>query len=184
MAFFVATFRFVLNPSPKFICCFHSSNSRSYSQFHDETEHNLVSLFNSLLHQNPTPPIFKFGKILGSLVKENHYSTAISLHRQMEFKGIASNLVTSNILINVCQQLGQNSFSLSVFANILKKGYEPDTITLTALIKGLCLKGDIHQALHFHDKVAALGFQLNQVSYSTLINGLCKVGETKLPCSC
>ena len=68
--------------------------------------------YSSLLHQNSTPPIFKFGKILGSLVKENHYSTAVSLHRQMEFKGIASNLVTSNILINCFSQLGQNSFSL------------------------------------------------------------------------
>jgi pentatricopeptide repeat protein len=51
--------------------------------------------------------------------------------------------------------LGLNSLSFSVFANILKKGYEPDAITFTTLIKGLCLKGEIHKALHFHDKVVA-----------------------------
>ena len=61
----------------------------------------------------------------------------------MEFNGIASDLVTLNILINCFSQLGQNHFSFSVLAKIFKKGYHPNAITLTALIKGLCLKGDI-----------------------------------------
>jgi hypothetical protein len=79
-----------------------------YSQLchQEEDKDNLVSSFNRLLHQNPTPPIFHFGKILGSLVKSNHYYTVVSLHRQMELSGIASNLVTSNILINCFSQLG------------------------------------------------------------------------------
>ncbi|AES77135.1 PPR repeat protein [Medicago truncatula] len=96
--------------------------------------HNLVSSFNRLLHQkNPTPFIFQFGKILGSLVKIKCYHTAISLHRQMEL------------------------------------GYDPNVITLTTLIKGLCLKGRIDQALHFHDKLVALGFCFNHVSYGTFL---------------
>jgi pentatricopeptide repeat domain-containing protein 1 len=97
----------------------------------------------------------------------------------MELNGIESDLFTFNILINCFSQLGQNSLSFSILANILKKGFDPNAITFTTLIKGLCLKGHIHQALHFHDKVVALGFHLDQVSYGTLINGLCKVGETK-----
>ncbi|MCH89162.1 pentatricopeptide repeat-containing protein, partial [Trifolium medium] len=113
-----------------------------YSQLHhqEEDQDNLVSSFNHLLLQNPTPPIFHFGKILGSLVKANHYYIVVSLHRQMELNGIASNLVTLSILINCFSQLGQSSLSFSVFANILKKGYEPNAITLNTLIKGLCLK--------------------------------------------
>ncbi|GAU28897.1 hypothetical protein TSUD_293490 [Trifolium subterraneum] len=151
-----------------------------YSQLHHQQDKdNLVSSFNHSFHQNPTPSIFHFGKILGSLVKSNHYYTVVSLHRQMELNEIASNLVISNILINCFSQLGLNSLSFSVFAKILKKGYEPNAITLTTLIKGLCLKGEIHKALHFHDKVVAQRFQLDQVSYGTLINGLCKVGETR-----
>ncbi|XP_045810404.1 pentatricopeptide repeat-containing protein At3g22470, mitochondrial-like [Trifolium pratense] len=56
---------------------------------------------------------------------------------------------------------------------------EDDGDDFTGAFDGYCLKGEIHKALHFHDKVVAQGFQLNQVSYGTLINGLCKVGETR-----
>lgn len=52
-------------------------------------------------------------------------------------------------------------------------------IILTTLIKGLCLKGEVHKALHFHDNEVALGFWLDQVTYGTLINGLCRIGETR-----
>jgi pentatricopeptide repeat protein len=168
--------------NPKFIRFISSSTTTLYSQFHhqDKDEQNLVCLFNQLLHHNnPTPSIIQFGKILGSLVKLNHYSTVISLHPQMELHGIASDLVTSNILINCFSQLGQPSLSFSVFANILKKGYHPDATTFNTLIKALCLNGQVNEALHFHDKVVAQGFQLDSVSYGTLINGLCKVGQTR-----
>jgi pentatricopeptide repeat domain-containing protein 1 len=58
-------------------------------------------------------------------------------------------------------------------------GYQPDTITLTTLVKGMCLNGKVKEALNFHDHVFALGFHLDQVTYGTLINGLCKIGETR-----
>jgi hypothetical protein len=126
-------------PNPNFIPFFPSSSMLMlYSQLHHQD--NLISSFNHLLHQNPTPPIIHFNKILGSLVKSNHYYTVVSLHHQMEFNGIASDLVTSSILINCFSQLGLNSLSFSVFANILKMGYEPNAITLTTLIKGYCLR--------------------------------------------
>lgn len=86
----------------------------------------------------------------------------------MELNGIESDLFTFNILINCFSQLGQNSLSFSILAKILKKGYHPTAITFTTLIKGLCLKGQIHQALHFHDKVVALGFHLGQNSLITI----------------
>ena len=72
-----------------------------------------------------------------------------------------------------------DAVSLSVLTKILKRGYPPDTVTLNTLIKGLCLKGQVKKALHFHDKLLAQGFQLNQVGYGTLINGVCKIGDTR-----
>jgi pentatricopeptide repeat protein len=44
------------------------------------------------------PSIIQFTKILTSLVKTKHYTTVISLYRQMEFKGITPDLITLNIL--------------------------------------------------------------------------------------
>jgi pentatricopeptide repeat protein len=72
-----------------------------------------------------------------------------------------------------------NQFCIFYIWKNFKLGFHPNIVTLTMLIKGLCLKGEIHKAIHFHDQVVALGFHLNQVSYGTLINGMYKMGETK-----
>ncbi|KAK2423028.1 putative pentatricopeptide repeat-containing protein, mitochondrial [Trifolium repens] len=164
-------------PNPNFIPCFTSSTMLMlYSQLHrKEEEDNLVSSFNQLLHQNPTPPIFHFNKILGSLVKANHYYTVVSLHHQIELNGISSSLVTSNILINCFSQLGLNSLSFSVFAKILKKDYHPDEVTLTTLIKGLCLKvGETSAALQLMKQVDGNLVQLDVVMRNTVIDSMCK----------
>ncbi|KAJ1438693.1 Tetratricopeptide-like helical domain superfamily [Sesbania bispinosa] len=139
-----------------------------------------VSSFIRTLRVVPTPSTLEFNKILGSLVKLKRYPTAISLSHQMEFSGIAPDLVALITLLNCFCQLYQINFSFSVLGKIFKRGYQPDTITLTTLMRGLCLNGEVKRALHFHDHVLALGFQLDQVSYGTLINGLCKVGETRV----
>jgi len=56
---------------------------------------------------------------------------------------------------------------------------DPNVITFTTLIKGICQTGDVQQALSFHYKVVAEGFDVDHYSYRTLINVLCKVGDTR-----
>lgn len=54
-------------------------HSQPNSHLHNDDVHDhYVSSFNRMLNMKPTPPIFKFGKILGSLVKLNHFHTVIS----------------------------------------------------------------------------------------------------------
>jgi pentatricopeptide repeat protein len=134
---------------------------RFYSHFrsipNDFDVRNVVSSFHRMLQMGHTPSIVEFNKILTSLVKsKTHYSTVLSLSRQMEFKGIKPDLFTLSILINCYCHLGQMNFSFSIFAKILKMGYHPHIITLNTLIKGLCLNGKVKEALHFHDHVLAL----------------------------
>ncbi|AES75522.2 pentatricopeptide (PPR) repeat protein [Medicago truncatula] len=126
---------------------------------------NAVLSFNRMLQMRHTPSIVEFNKILTYLIKtKNHYPTVLSLSTQMESKGVKPDLFTLSILIN---------------CYYFKMGYEPNTITLTTLIKGLCLNGKVNEALLFHDHVLALGFHLNHVTYGILINGLCKMGQTR-----
>ncbi|PNX90698.1 pentatricopeptide (PPR) repeat protein [Trifolium pratense] len=113
----------------------------------------------------------------------------------MELNGIASDLVNLSILINCFSQMGLNSLSFSVFANILKKSYHPDPITLNTLIKGLCLKGvkpdvvtynslmdgyclvkEMNKAKGIFNTIAAQsGVTPDVLSYNIMINGFCKV---------
>ncbi|BAU02671.1 hypothetical protein VIGAN_11223000 [Vigna angularis var. angularis] len=73
-------------------------HSRPPSPDHDNV-HNSVSQFRSMFHMRPLPSIYQFGQILGSLTRMKHYSTTTSLFKQMELKGIQSNLVILNIVI-------------------------------------------------------------------------------------
>ncbi|XP_047165179.1 putative pentatricopeptide repeat-containing protein At1g12700, mitochondrial, partial [Vigna umbellata] len=164
-------------PNPSSFSSFHLHyHSQPPSPDHDNV-HDVVSQFRRMFHMRPIPPIYAFGQILGSLTRMKHYSTTISLFKQMELNGIKSHLVILNIVINCFCHLGQMPFSFSILAKILKRGYHPSVITLNTLMKGLCLNGEVKKALTFRDKVVAQGFLLNEFSYGTLINGLCKIGE-------
>ncbi|BAT93980.1 hypothetical protein LR48_Vigan02g233300 [Vigna angularis] len=153
-------------------------HSQSPSLDHDNV-HDVVSQFHRMFHMRPVPPIYQFGQILGSLARGKHYSTTISLFKQMEFKDIQINLVILNIVMNCFCHLGQMPFSFSVFAKILKLGYHPDVITLSTLMKGLRLNSEVEKALTFHDKAVAQRFRFDEITYGILINGLCKVRETE-----
>ncbi|RHN63564.1 putative pentatricopeptide [Medicago truncatula] len=136
-----------------------------------------------MLYINPTPPIFEFGKILGSLVKINHFNIVISLSRQMELRGIQTDVVNSSILINCFCHLGHLNYAFSVLTKILKLGFEPDTITLTTVMKGMCLTGQVRKALHFHDHVIAKGFKLNHVTFMGLWStDYVNLEKQELPC--
>src|ERR1051325_2769119 len=96
-------------------------NSRSYSHslqhFNDDVV-DVVSLFNRMLRNKPTPPAIEFNKILGSLVKAKHYRTVISLSQQMESSRVTPNFVTHNIFINSLCHLGHITFAFSVLTKI------------------------------------------------------------------
>jgi hypothetical protein len=78
-------------PNPTFLHSFFFSSSTQFNYA------DSISLFNHLLHKNPTPPAIDFGRILGSIVKTKHYNIAVSLAQQMEFRNIKPDLVTCNL---------------------------------------------------------------------------------------
>ncbi|XP_057426690.1 putative pentatricopeptide repeat-containing protein At1g12700, mitochondrial [Lotus japonicus] len=163
---------------PSLFMRYHSHSPRPFS--HEAV--NAVSSFHNMLSMRPAPPITQFNNILGSLVRMNHYPTAVSLSQQLELKGIAPDIATLTILINCFCHLGRMNYAFSVLGKILKRAYQPDTTALTTLMKGLCLNGEIRSAINFHDDVKAKGFQFQvdrvSVTYRFLINELCEVGET------
>ena len=54
--------------------------------------------------------------------------------------------------------MGQMDLVFSVLAKILKLGYQPTTITLNTLMKGLYLSGEVEKALNFQDRLVAKGY--------------------------
>ncbi|XLS94695.1 hypothetical protein HN51_070703 [Arachis hypogaea] len=171
-------FRYSLLQIPNFVSF--PSSSSSFSSLHSHSTRQVdqaVDSFTRMLSMRRTPPIIQFNKILGSLSKTNHFHAAVSLFQQLQARGIAPSIVTLSIVINCCCGMGCMKLAFSVLANIFRMDYQPNTVTLTTILKGLCLCGSVEKAVRFHDRLLAHGFHFNQVTYGTF-NGLCKSGHT------
>ncbi|KHN23731.1 Putative pentatricopeptide repeat-containing protein, mitochondrial [Glycine soja] len=125
-----------------------------------------------------TTPIVESNKILDSFAKMMQYPTAVSLSHRLELKGIVPSLVTLNILINCFCRMGQITFGFSVLRpKILKRSYEPDTITLNTLIKG-----DTRALVQLLGKIddSNAGIRLDVYTLNILLDGLCKGKRLKI----
>jgi len=98
-----------------------------------------LGLFDTMLHMHPLPSIVDFTQLLGAIARMKHYSVVITLIQRMESFGISPDVYTLNVLVNCYCHLNLVNFGFSVLATILKLGYQPNHITLTTLVKGLCL---------------------------------------------
>ena len=65
----------------------------------------------------------------------------------------------------------------------LKLGYQLDRITLTTLVKGLCLQGNIVGIVRLVDEMEKEGYEPDTITCGTMVNttyALCKIGETNI----
>ncbi|KAL7205363.1 hypothetical protein ACSBR2_018329 [Camellia fascicularis] len=85
---------------------------------------------------------------------------------------IATSDVSFQMLFRYC--------GFCVFGDILKRGFEPDSVTIGTLVKGMCMVGEVLSAVHLFDKMIENGVKGNVYTYGILINGLCKIHETSL----
>ncbi|KAK1322778.1 hypothetical protein QJS10_CPA02g00917 [Acorus calamus] len=89
-------------------------------------------------------------------------------------------LYTHNILINSLCKLNRIDVGLSVLCGLFNRGFEPEVVTFTTLIKGFynfCFTDKIRLAVVLFVNMSKKGYPVNVVTYG-LIDGLCKVGDT------
>ncbi|KAJ9564919.1 hypothetical protein OSB04_000885 [Centaurea solstitialis] len=137
--------------------------------------------FDYMILLQPFPPISSFNQLLNSVSKAKNHRyrkvAAIFFYRRMNKAQIGPNLVTLNIVLNCYCDLNEVDFGFGVLGLILKRGFTPDNVTYTTLVKGLFLKDRIVEAVRLFKKMIRLGVRPHVVSYGTLINGLCKAGK-------
>jgi pentatricopeptide repeat protein len=66
---------------------------------------------------------------------------------------------------------------MKMLHEMLDKGHNPNIITFTSIIDGLCKEGKLQEALWLLDVMVQIGHQPNEITYNTLINEFCKVGN-------
>ncbi|KAJ1695634.1 hypothetical protein LUZ63_012332 [Rhynchospora breviuscula] len=85
-------------------------------------------------------------------------------------------VVNYNTVMNWLCETGEYIAVLKLFADMFKKGVEPDSWTCSILVQSLCKGGKIRVAKCLFE---SNGFLANVVSYNTLIQYLCFSGEVK-----
>ncbi|KAG8639908.1 hypothetical protein MANES_13G003702v8 [Manihot esculenta] len=134
---------------------FHSSNStrsrkdaRLRSKFYSASFPDLddaLSSFNHIILMHPLPSIVQFVRFLSALVRMKQYHTVLSSSRKTDSLGISRSVNSLNILINCYCRLHRVDFGFSVLGKSLKLGLEPDIVTFTTLIDGMCKDSTINR---------------------------------------
>lgn len=138
-------------------------------------------LFNQMAQMRPLPSTSYFTQLLAAIVRLKHYTTVISLLKEMEALLIVElNVHILSVLINCYCHLNRVNFGFSIMGRILKLGYEPDCTTLTTLIRGLIGENRTGEAVKLFNGMVAKGLQPNMITCGTIINGLCKTGNTSI----
>ncbi|XP_042939039.1 putative pentatricopeptide repeat-containing protein At1g12700, mitochondrial [Carya illinoinensis] len=96
-----------------------------------------LGLFDRMVRKHPLPSVVSFNQLLTSIARARHHSTVITLVKQMDLLEIAPGLHTLTILVNCFCHLNRVDFGFSVFARILKLGFQPDCAFINTLVKGL-----------------------------------------------
>ncbi|XP_042483660.1 pentatricopeptide repeat-containing protein At1g62680, mitochondrial-like [Macadamia integrifolia] len=134
--------------------------------------------YHLLVHSQPFPKIVAFNKLFGTLAKCKHYSTVISMYKNMDSLKIHTDVVTLTILLNCFCGLYRLDLGFSVFGITMKRGFDPDIVTLNTLLKGLCMVDKIADAKELFYKILQEGYPCDEITYLIIINGLCKTGDT------
>nr|XP_027072896.1 pentatricopeptide repeat-containing protein At1g62670, mitochondrial-like isoform X2 [Coffea arabica] len=161
----------------------HSHNQSHYkSGFADnvKTLDAALDLYEQMVLTSPLPSVIEFDKLLGRVIKLEHYSAAILMYKHMCFLGFipVDHYIMTRAII--CYSfLNRIDCSFSVLGSFIKRGYAPNVVTFTTLVRGLFRARMIHEALELLEWIICVKLcEPNGVLYGTIIDGLCKEGNT------
>lgn len=137
-----------------------------------------VALFDYMLQMKPTPSISFYNKLFKSIVKLEQYSHVILMFKKLSLLGCAVNVYIMTTVINCYCHLKQVDLGFAIVADFLKRGYFPNVVTFTCMIKGFFLKGNVAEAVGLFKKVIRDKLcQVNEFTIAIVLDGLSKSGN-------
>ncbi|XP_071699993.1 uncharacterized protein [Rutidosis leptorrhynchoides] len=94
-----------------------------------------------------SPNVFTYNSLIHMFIKGGEIDEARSLMKEMLVAGgPLPDTVTYNLLVGAESKYGHLYSADEVYEDMKKRGYKPDVITYTELIRGYCLRGKIKEA--------------------------------------
>nr|XP_027076764.1 putative pentatricopeptide repeat-containing protein At1g12700, mitochondrial [Coffea arabica]XP_027076765.1 putative pentatricopeptide repeat-containing protein At1g12700, mitochondrial [Coffea arabica]XP_027076766.1 putative pentatricopeptide repeat-containing protein At1g12700, mitochondrial [Coffea arabica]XP_027076767.1 putative pentatricopeptide repeat-containing protein At1g12700, mitochondrial [Coffea arabica]XP_027076768.1 putative pentatricopeptide repeat-containing protein At1g127 len=140
-----------------------------------------LSLFERMVRMRPLPSVIQFNQLLTCIVKmKNHYSSVISLFRDMSAKGIPIDDYTLTLVINCYCVVGRVDLAFSTLSGFFKRGFVPNVVTFGTLLKGLFREHKVPEAQELFKKIIKEKLcKPNETMLGIVIDGLCKAGNTQ-----
>ncbi|XP_021745981.1 pentatricopeptide repeat-containing protein At3g49240-like [Chenopodium quinoa] len=127
------------------------------------------------VYSNCRPTIFTCNAVLSALLRQSRYSDFLSLHRFITQAGIASNLITYNLLITLYCECRKVDTALEHYKRLIEDApFEPSKATYRVLVKGLVDNGRVDKGVEVKDEMLSKGFEADEVVYGYLMNGFAK----------
>ncbi|KAK1266257.1 Pentatricopeptide repeat-containing protein [Acorus gramineus] len=124
------------------------------------------SLFVEMLETGVPPNDFTLNVAIQACADMAMLCLGEQVHSLVVRSGLAGDCRTSNFLINFYSKCGSLDEALLVFHKIS----EPDSVSFTSVISGLCKNGSIEWAVEVFVRMRSLGFEVNEHMFASLLS--------------
>ncbi len=134
--------------------------------------------------------------LIRALAKKRDFGSVIALYGKLKNDPKCKlNRIAFNALLDCCVKCGQYEKMSEIFEDMLRMAsetagtktatsgaglvsdeetVEPDLITYSTLIKGMCKAGVMHKAIALYEEMKRKGLELDEVLFNSLLDGLVK----------
>ncbi|XP_014520618.1 pentatricopeptide repeat-containing protein At5g18950 [Vigna radiata var. radiata] len=133
-------------------------------------------LLRELLENGLLPDNVVFNALIRGFCKERQYARVSEILHIMIAKQCNPNIFTYQEIINGLLKR-KNSEGFRVFNDLKDRGYFPDRVMYTTVIKGLCEMGMPGEARKMWFEMIKKGFQPNEYTYNIMMHQYFKIGD-------
>ncbi|KAK9749994.1 hypothetical protein RND81_02G164800 [Saponaria officinalis] len=127
------------------------------------------------VYSNCRPTIFTCNAVFFALLRQSRYADFLSLHRFITQAGIASNIITYNLLITLYCECRKPDTALEHYKRLIEDApFDPSPTTYRILVKGLVDNNKVEKAIEIKDEMLSRGFDADPLVYGHLMNGCAK----------
>uniref|UniRef100_K3ZQP1 Pentacotripeptide-repeat region of PRORP domain-containing protein n=2 Tax=Setaria italica TaxID=4555 RepID=K3ZQP1_SETIT len=128
------------------------------------------------------PNAVTYNVLINSLCKEGSVREAMALKKEMVENGVVPDVVTYNTLIAGLSGVLEMDEAMGLLEEMIQGDVvvEPNVITFSSVLHGLCKIGRMFQAIKVREMMAERGCMCDLVTYNCLIGGFLRVHKVKM----
>lgn len=127
------------------------------------------------VYSNCRPTIFTVNAVLAAQLRQSKYGALLQLHSFIKQAGIASNIITYNLIFQAYLDVRKPDIALEHYKLFIDGApLNPSIATFKILVKGLVDNDNLEKAMEIKEDMGVRGFIANPVVYSYLMMGCVK----------